>query len=202
MGEGFDEENNNKREMSKRPKVDREILSILNDYHLFIDSDKKIDMPFCVDEIDKNHPTSLKGSSDLTAEHPLGHTVMECEMRERSEFNYTFRILSDAIKKRMLFRMDEGDGTHWNRHLLIPVDQQQVSTPHFHKVGDDGIDLAYKSMSLDMYPVPLNIRDGFKAFCEEIHIKYDCIQIQIQENNALPLEFPPEVDPLIDIQFP
>ena len=188
--------------MSKRPKVDRQILSILNDYHLFVDSEKQVNMPFCINELDNNHITALKGETELNASIPLGNTVLECEMRERSEYNYSFKVLSDVIDSRMLFRMDEGDGTHWNRHLNIPVDQQQVPTPHFHKVGDDGIMYAYNTEALKQLPVPLNIHDGFTAFCKEFHVNQENIQLIIHEEGTLPLEFTPEADPLIDIQFP
>lgn len=188
--------------MSKHPKVDLQILAILNDYHLFIDCDKQVDMPFCVSKPDLNHASSLKGVANLNAGSPLGNTVLECEMRKCSEFNYSFKILSDAVTSRMLFRMDEGDGTHWNRHLPVPVDQQQVPTPHFHKVSDDGIMYAYSTDDLKQRAVPLNIHDGFTAFCKESHINQDDIQITIHEEGTLPLEYAPEVDPLLDIQFP
>lgn len=188
--------------MGKNAKVDRQILSILNDYNLFIDSNKQVDMPFCVNKLDRNHVTALKGVALLNASKPLGNTVLECEMRERSEYNYSFKILSDAINTRLLFRMDEGDGSHWNRHLLVPVDQQQVPTPHFHKVGDDGIMYAYSTETLKQQPAPLNIYDGFTAFCKESHINQDNIQLIIHEEGTLPLEFASEADPLIGIQFP
>ena len=64
--------------MSRKPKIDHEILSILEDYHLFMDSDKSMDMPFCVDKVDNNHVTSLKGEADLNSAAPLGNTVLEC----------------------------------------------------------------------------------------------------------------------------
>lgn len=188
--------------MSKHPKVDHQILAILEDYHLFIDSDKQVGMPFRVSEPDKNHITSLKGEQNLIASSPLGNTMLECEMRGRSDFNYSFKILSDAVTSKMLFRMDEGSGTHWNRHLPVPVNQQQVLTPHFHKVGDDGIMYAYSTDDLRQYPTPLNIYDGFIAFCKESHIKQDNIQILIHESGTLPFEYLSEVDPLLNIQFP
>ena len=62
--------------MSNRPKVDHQILAILNDYHLFLDSDKQVDMPFCVNEPDKNHVTALKGEAELNAMAPLGNTIL------------------------------------------------------------------------------------------------------------------------------
>ena len=188
--------------MSKIPKVDNEILSILEDYHLFLDSDKYVDMPFCVDKADHNHVTSLKGETELKALEPFGVTVLECEMRDKNEFNYSFKILSDRIKSRMLFRMDEGDKAHWNRHLPIPVDQQQVPTPHFHKKGDDGIEYAYRTEVLERNSLPLNIHDGFSIFCDECHIKNENIEIIIQEEGKLPFNFEPETDPLKGIIFP
>ena len=189
--------------MNKQPIVDREILSILDDYRLFIDSDKRVDMPFRVDAVDKKgHSTSLVGLSDLSADKPFGSTVLECEMRDRSEYRYTFRILSDAIKRRVLFRMDEGGKTHRNWHLPVPVDKQQVPTPHFHIYADDGIMYAYRTEVLERITSPLHIRKGFVAFCDEIHINQKDRRIVIQEEGALPLEFTPEVDPLADIQFP
>lgn len=188
--------------MSKSTKIDNEILSILEDYHLFLDCDKSIEMPYKVDGVAPNHKSSLRGSAPLLAKAPIGNTSLDCEMRNRSEFDYSLNILSDAIKNRVLFRMDEGDGTHRNRHLPIPVDQQQVTTPHFHKVGDDGIMLAYRTDNLESLGKPLNIQVGFKAFCEECHINQENSQITIHEKGTLPFENTPEIDPLIDIQFP
>ena len=188
--------------MSKKPRVDTEILSILEDYHLFLDGEKYVEMPFCVNKTDKNHVTALKGEAELSASDPLGNTILECEVREHSEFNYSFKILSDRIKSRMLFRMDEGDGTHWNRHLPIPVNQQQVPTPHFHKKGDDGIEYAYRTDALLALSSPLNIHDGFSVLCDECHINNKNVEIRIQEEGTLPLDFEPESDPLKGVKFP
>ena len=189
--------------MSKKIKVDREILKILDDYHLFLDSEKTIDeMPFCVNKKDTNHKSSLTGESVIKASHPFGRTTFECEVREHNEFDYSFKILSDKIQSRLLFRMDEGGGTHWNRHLPIPIDKQQVPTPHFHKIDDDGIEYAYRTDVLESQQSPLNIHDGFAIMCDECHIKNDIIEISIQEEGTLPLEFKPETDPLQDIVFP
>lgn len=188
--------------MSKKPKVDTEILSILEDYHLFIDNEKSIDMPFYVDKVDNNHITALKGETELRAVFPLGNTTLKCQVRDRNEFDYSISILSDRIQSRMLFRLDEGDGAHWNRHFPVPIEQQQVPSPHFHKKGDDGIDYAYRTSRLEEGPDPLNIHDGFAAFCEECHINNKNIEIKIQEEGMLPLEFEPEVDPLKGVKFP
>lgn len=98
--------------------------------------------------------------------------------------------------------MDEGDYTHWNRHLSVPVEQQQVPTPHFHKKGDDGIELAYRTARIEATQTPINIHDGFSIFCEECHINQDNIEILIQEAGLLPLIYEPEPDPLQGVLFP
>lgn len=187
--------------MSKRPKIDTEILSILGDYQLFIDSDKHINMPFYVNEVDINHTSSLKGATDLTADHPFGKTVLECEMKDKNEYRYTFKILSDRIVRRMLFRMDEGEYAHWNRHLPVPIDQQQVPTPHFHKIGDDGIEYAYSTPSLKTKATPLNIYEGFDVFCDESHIDKNNIQIVTRESGTL-FDLESEMDPTRNVIFP
>lgn len=187
--------------MGKTQKADPEILAILNDYHLFLDGEKHIQMPFRIDRVDENHATSLKGESVLTASNPIGNTVLECELKDKNEFKYTFKILSDRIRSRILFRMDEGGYTHWNRHLPIPIEQQQVPTPHFHKKGDDGIEFAYRTPILEEVPTPLNIHDGFSILCDECHMNCENAVIQIQEEGELPLVYEPEPDPLLGILF-
>ena len=188
--------------MSKQLKVDTEILAILNDYHLFLDGEKHVKMPFCVDQTDKNHYGSLKGKTILSAEYPIGITTLECEVKEKNEYKYTFKILSDRINSRILFRMDEGDYTHWNRHLPVPVDQQQVPTPHFHKIGDDGIEIAYRTAKIEEATTPLNIHDGFLIFCEECKVNQNNIEILVQETGQLPLVIEPNPDPLQGVKFP
>lgn len=188
--------------MSKKPKVDRELLLILEDYHLFLDGDKAVDMPFCVDKVDDNHITALIGETELRASSPLGNTTLRCQVRERNEFDYSISILSDRIQSRMLFRLDEGDGTHWNRHLPVPIEQQQVPSPHFHRKGDDGIEYAYRTDRLEKGPDPLNIHDGFSIFCEECHINNDNIEIRVQEEGKLPFDPDPDSDPHKGVKFP
>ena len=188
--------------MKKEPFVDNEILSILNDYHLFIDGEKYVDMPYLVNTVDKNHPSSLEGEAKLSAEYPLGSTILSCEVRDKNEYKYSFKILSDLIDSRMLFRMDEGNKAHWNRHLPVPVDQQQVPTPHFHKVGDDGIMYAYSTDDLKSFPTPLNIHDGFVAFCNECHINQEDIRIDVHEAGTLPLEYEQEPDSFLRVDYP
>ncbi len=185
-----------------RPKVDTDILSILEDYNLFIEGDKSLEMPFNVDQVDNNHISSMKGVSDLQSAYPLGNTVLECEVKLRNNYNYSFRILTDRVHSRVLFRMDEGQGTHRNSHLPIPIDEQQVPCPHFHKYGNDGIMMAYRTESLESKLSPLVISDGFSSFCEECKIKEDNIAIIVQEKGCLPLSSDTDEDPLNSIVFP
>lgn len=188
--------------MSKKPKVDTELLAILDDYHLFLDSNKSVPMPFLVNKKDHNHVTSLKGDCPLTSGAPIGNTVLECEVRDKSEYDYSFKVLTDAIKSRMLIRFDEGNGVHRNRHWAVPVDQQQVPTPHFHQYDDAGYFYAYQTDSLKAASSPIDIHEGFSVFCNHYHIVGENTEVLVQEEGTLPFVHDPETDPLQGIVFP
>jgi len=178
-----------------------EILAALNDYNLFIDSDKSVELPFLVSKEKGNHPSSLYESKDLVSSYPFGQTKLDCEVREKSEFDYSFSILSDRITKRVLFRLDEGDGTHYNRHISVPLNEQQVTTPHFHKYGNDGIMYAYKSILLKQINEPLNIHDAFGIFCDEIHLDGNRKSFEMKEDGVLPNMKESVSDPLKGVDF-
>ena len=86
--------------MSKNSKVDKELLSILDDYHLFMDSDKTIDMPFCVNKVDNNHITSLKGETDLRAACPFVHSFSRFVVKSSEIFSS--RVKNISIKGRFV----------------------------------------------------------------------------------------------------
>lgn len=180
---------------------DEEIVELLNDYNLFINSKKSVDLPYTVSGVKKNHPSSLFQSQNLSSTYPFGQTKLNCEVREKSELDYSFSILTDRIKRGILFRLDEGDGAHYNRHLRIPVDKQQVTTPHFHMYDENGILYAYKSERLERSGDSLNIHEGFEVLCEEVHIEGCCADFEIKEDGVFPNFQEKIIDPLAGVHF-
>ncbi len=184
-------------------KINRELLTILNDYELFMSSEKRTNLPFYVTQTKNNHPTSLYNTQSLTSEYEFGHVTIDCEMRDKSPYNYSFQILTDKVQSRVLARLDEGNGTHRNNIPTIPLAEQEVTTPHFHKYNSSGIFIAYKTNSLiHKSGRPLAIGEGIGLFCEEENISVDdntTELIKVHPDGELPIE--EDIDPLNGISF-
>ena len=186
-----------------KPKQNYELLKIMEEHDLFMRNKKHTMMPILVSKEKPNHKTSLYFEQELTADSSFGETKVDCEIREKDRLNYSFQIISDKIKNRVLARLDEGNGVHRNNLPHIPLAEQEVTTPHFHKYDKSGYFLAYKSDSLYAYEnTPLDIKEGLRLFCEEEKIESSnsaLIEIQIKEDGALPFEH--DIDPLNGIMF-
>ena len=113
-------------------KINSELLKLMDDYNLFMISTKSIDMPLRVTKEKSNHSSSLYEEKDLYSENDFGRTTVDCEVRDKNPNNYSFQILTDCITNRVLVRFDEGNGTHRNNRKDVPIDQQMITTPHFH----------------------------------------------------------------------
>lgn len=146
--------------------LNNELLQLMDDYKLFMQSPKSVALPIVVSEPKKNHPRSKYYEAELTASHPFGAMVFDCEIRDRVFNSYSFQIRSDKLKKSVVLRFDEGDATHRNNVPGIPLDQQSISTPHFHKYNDAGYFIAYKNEELlNLAQGSLPLADGFDVFC-------------------------------------
>jgi hypothetical protein len=187
----------------KKIKINTELLRLMDDYNLFMTSAKSIQVPFRITKEKSNHPSSLYEETDLDSDFDFGKITLDCEIRDRNQNNYSFQILTDRFANRVLARLDEGNGTHRNNCDEIPLDQQMVTTPHFHKYDVLGRFIAYKTEVLNKVDITsLSIQEGFKIFCDEENISSSndaIISIEIQEAGVLPFEH--DNDPLNGITF-
>ncbi len=183
-------------------KINKELLEILDDYNIFMESHKSTSMPLRVTKNKSNHPSSLYEEQNLDSVKDFGETKINCEVRYKNPNNYSFQILTSNLTSKVLARLDEGNGTHRNNCKEIPLDQQMITTPHFHKYGTTGRFIAYKTKELENRSLPLPIQEGVLLFCQEEKISSNngfAISIEIQEDGALPFE--PDNDPLNGIIF-
>jgi len=187
-------------------KIHKELLAIMNDYNLFMDSDKQMELPIAVTHEKSNHASSLYIEKEIHTNQPLGHNSFDCEVRNKDIKNYSFQLLTDALSNRVLFRLDEGNGAHRNNIPDIPLEHQSVPTPHFHRYDSKGHFLAYKSKELKEFgSIPLSIQDGISLFCKEGNIHPESttqtIGISVQENGNIPSAALNDTDPLNGINF-
>lgn len=188
-------------------KQNKEILQKYKEYEEFMNSGKTVCSPIIVSNPKGNHGTSLYSKHPLQAEIPFGNAFMTCEVRNGDHRDYSFQILSDAFTERVVLRYDTGDGTHKNNAPHIPLAEQSVTTPHFHKYDSNGYFLAYKT---DLLQDPkqakflFDVEFGFPYFCQEGRInstdsRHDIPEIQIRDGN-LPFK-EDDIDPLEGINF-
>lgn len=188
--------------MGKSIKPDVEVLHFLNDYESFIDGQKSLALPISVTKIKPNHKSSLYYKDSIIASSPFGETNFDCEIRDKSKMDYSFQILSDRIQKKVLFRMDEGDGTHRNK-FADTLSEESVPTPHFHRYDDQGRWYAYQTDELkNIQGHSVQIEEGFPIFCAEMNVTSSPQTIKIQEKNSLGLEMNGDIDPLDGVSFP
>lgn len=130
-----------------------------------------------------------------------------CEVRNGDKKDCSLQILSDAFKKGVAFRYDTGGGTHKNDAPHIPLAEQSITTPHFHKYDENGYFLAYKTKLLNQPKQAEHLFDiefGFPYFCQEGNIATessdDLPEVKVFKEGSLPFE-DDKTDPLEDIKF-
>ena len=186
--------------MGKNSK-NKELLALMDDYQLFMNAEKEISMPIRVFEEKPNHPTSLYVAGRVEHTGNLGEISFDCELRNKRTDNYSFQLLSSKIKNKLLFRLDQGNGTHRNNYTGIKLQEQSIPTPHFHKYTEDGYLFAYQTEDLKENSL-MNIFEGVKSFCKEANIGQEegaDAKIIIQRKGELPFEEDP--DPLNGVKF-
>lgn len=190
-------------------KRNEELLGMYEAYALFLDSDKTVAPHIVISEPKKNHETSLYASYPIDSTVAFGKNMsMTCEVRNGDPKDCSFQILSDAFKKSVVFRYDTGGGTHRNDAPHIPLEEQSITTPHFHKYDSGGYFLAYKTDVLNdpkQVQYLFDIDFAFPYFCAEGRIKSNTEEglpdIQIRKNGCLPFSEEEDEDPLNGINF-
>lgn len=186
--------------MSKNSQ-NKELLALMDDYQLFLTTEKEISMPIKVSEEKPNHPTSLYVEGRVEYTGNIGEISYDCELRNKRTDNYSFKLLSNKIKNKLLFRLDQGNGTHRNNYPGIKLQEQSIPTPHFHKYTEDGFLIAYQTDELKENTL-MKVFEGVKSFCKEAKIGQGegiNAEIIVQNNEEIP--FQEDIDPLNGVNF-
>lgn len=152
----------------------KDIIELYESYEKFMHSKKSVISPFKINKIKENHRNSLYSHDNLFCEFSFGNVSLNGEIRNRDRQDYSFQILSDAIKSRVVFRYDAGGGVHKNNIPSIPLSQQSIDTPHFHRFNNEGYFFAYKTdklMDKKEARALCDIEFGFPFFCQQVNIK-------------------------------
>lgn len=180
---------------------------MMESYKDFLRAEKKVNSPIIISEPKGNHVTSLYAKEPLASSVSFGNTFLTCEVRNKDRKDCSFQILSDRFKAGVVLRYDTGGGTHKNDAPHIPLAEQSITTPHFHRYDSNGFFLAYKTDLLnDPKQVEhlFDIEFGFPYFCQEGNMRSnptcDIPKAEVFRDGELPFEYE-DNDPLEGINF-
>lgn len=104
-----------------------------------------------------------------------------------------------------LFRFDSDGVTHRNNIDGIPLIEQQVKTPHFHKFNEAGIEIAYQTIQLKNEATKKALQDiesCIAHFFHECNIRVNTVDFPIIKINPNQLDFTYEKnDPNENVKF-
>ena len=120
---------------------------------------------------------------------------------EEKDFKFILRCV--PFCERPFFRYDSTGPSHRNSNLPIPIEEQQVPTPHFHRFVADGKEIAYKTKVLldeKQSKVLEDISMCVLHFMQEANIKFENFDL-ISTPGVLPFKMEENIDPLENVQF-
>jgi len=119
---------------------------------------------------------------------------------------FQFKLRNQAFCPQHFFRYDSDGDTHRNKIDGIPLKDQSIPTPHFHKYHENGYEIAYQTEALLNYKERKALEDinlCLKHFFHESNLrlnKEDFSDVVIM-SNTLGLSLS-SVDPNANIIFP
>lgn len=118
---------------------------------------------------------------------------------------FRFKLRYKEYVDKPLFRFDSDGVTHWNYVDGIPLTEQQVKTPHFHKFNEDGIEVAYQTIQLKNEETKKALQDiefCIAHFFHECNIRVNNVDFPTIKVNPDQLDFTYEkIDPNENVMF-
>jgi hypothetical protein len=130
--------------------------------------------PIIVKDKKQNHRGSLYKKQPVIHESLTDNISVIIEIREFCN-RFSICLDSDRFPDCILFRYDSAGTTHRNNFPDIPLNEQSVTTPHFHKFNERGYYVAYKTQKLQSEAEAralCDIQFGFPYFCQESNIRH------------------------------
>ena len=118
---------------------------------------------------------------------------------------FKFKLRYKEYDDKPLFRFDSDGVTHWNNIDGIPLTEQQVKTPHFHKFNESGVEVAYQTIQLKNEETKKALQDiesCIAHFFHECNIRVNTVDFPTIKVNPNQLDFTYEKnDPNENVKF-
>ncbi|WP_282036194.1 hypothetical protein [Saccharicrinis aurantiacus] len=120
-----------------------------------------------------NNANTLSRQEVLKHKSISDNMVLIVDVKYNNHNYFQFKLRYKDYIPQPFFRFDSDGETHRNRVTGIPLGEQSITTPHFHKFNNDGLEIAFKTDKL------IN-KEEAKAL-EDINL---CIAHFFQESNT------------------
>lgn len=97
-----------------------------------------------IKKVGNNHNTL---EEPVVVKHPdiENNMILLVDVKINNNSFFQFKLRYKEFIDNPIFRFDSDGDTHRNRIDGVPLEEQQVLTPHFHKFNENGIEIAYKT---------------------------------------------------------
>lgn len=186
-------------------KINDELLLKFASFKEFMQTPKYTSSPIIVKDKRPQHETSLEYENPLDCSIPFGNSYISIEVKNSDEYNFSAKLMTDAISSKVILRYDSAGASHRNNFDDIPLPDQQVTTPHIHKYDEKGRLIAVKTDEILIdQEAASGIKIGFPIFCKEGNIYGDLTtispKIQVGEQPTIPFEHI-GIDPCEGVSF-
>lgn len=188
-------------------KKNKQIADDYASYRANMDGTKQTNPQLIVKDPKANHSRSYYGQNEVDCDVKFGNTTIGCEVREENEHNYSISYFSDQLSTKVMFRLDVGNGTHYNRVPDIPLDEASIPTPHYHEYRQDGRMIAYKIPGINYdeeTSLLFDMSQGYDYFCNKLNLTSnngDQLNIVYAPAGLLPF-VEDSIDPNENVEFP
>ena len=181
----------------------RKIQEDYKNYCLLIDEQKELsDKTIILDGRKKSRPEYKEKIVDAYSDVLPKDITLTVQQKDSEEKDFKFSLRCSSFCPMPFFRFDSVGPAHRNANLPIPIELQQIPTPHFHRFADDGYEIAYKTKHLLDAKSAKALEDielCIHHFLQESNVTDDGLSL-ISSPGELPLDFD-NTDPLEGVNF-
>ena len=185
-------------------KVNIKVRDNYKSYCSLIDEEKiLLNNKIVLDEKKKNIPEYKEKNTPTYSDVLPNDIIFTIQQKETEEKDFKFILRCVPFCERPFFRYDSTGPSHRNSNLPIPIEEQQVPTPHFHRFVADGKEIAYKTKVLldeKQSKVLEDISMCVLHFMQDVNIKFENFDL-ISTPGVLPFKMEENIDPLENVQF-
>lgn len=187
-------------------KVVKQIKDNYQEYCELIEGRKNVPYsPIVLDGIKKNHADFRDKVVSILHKKLNKQLDFEIEIDKYDEKRFHFNVKCKDLCGEPIFRYDSIGPTHRNSNLNIPINEQEILTPHFHKYTSDGKEIAYKTDVLKNPKQEKALQDitlCIAHFCTEAKIYYNKSYPEVNPNpDTFQFQGVIDEDPLLNVKF-